>query len=186
MAAGEPDQDPGVTPGSSQERPAAPAPALTDPLAIGRNMADVAELSHRLVADWLRRQVLDSAQHIRSGESDPLGIGGAFMEMTARLMARPAGLMQTQLGFWHDYLTLWQNSGRRMWGLPTAPVIQPGPGDARFAGEAWKDGEVFDFIKQSYLLSARYVQDVTGHVEGLSPRTRRRRSASTPASSSRR
>ena len=41
------------------------------------------------------------------------------------------------------------------------------PHDRRFKDDAWQENEVFDFIKQSYLLSARYVQDVVTQVDGL-------------------
>ncbi len=158
--------------------PRLPGMGLADPLAIGRTMADVAERSRRLVGDWLRRQVLDPAATGRTGEADPLNIGGAFMDMTARLMAHPAGLVQAQIGFWQDYLTLWQRTTRRLWGLDGLPATETDAKDPRLcdpAGRdpAWKEG-VFDFIKQSYLLSARYVQDVVGHVDGLSPRTAQR------------
>ena len=40
----------------------------------------------------------------RPANPDPLNLGGAFMEMTARLMANPARLMQAQVGFWQDYM----------------------------------------------------------------------------------
>ncbi len=36
--------------------------------------------------------------------------------MTAKLMANPARLVQAQIGFWQDYMTLWQNTTRRMMG----------------------------------------------------------------------
>ena len=93
------------------------------------------------------------------------------MEMTARLMANPARMMQAQIGFWQDYMTLWQNTARRMMGAPAERVIDAPSGDRRFKDDAWRDNEVFDFIKQSYLLSARYVQDVVTHVDGLEPKT---------------
>lgn len=132
---------------------------------ITRSMADIAERSQRIVGDWLRRQPQDI------GSPDPLNIGSAFMEMTARLMANPAGLVQAQIGFWQDYMTLWQNTARRMMGIDATPVIAPPTGDRRFRDSAWKDNEVFDFIKQSYLLSARFVQDVVGKVDNLPPKT---------------
>ena len=97
------------------------------------------------------------------------------MEMTAKLMANPARLMQAQIGFWQDYMTLWQNTARRMIGsaaaAPVPPVIQADPKDRRFKDEAWKENEIFDFIKQSYLLSARFVQDVVGQAEGMDRKT---------------
>ncbi len=59
----------------------------------------------------------------------------------------------------------------RAHGARRRPVIQADPKDKRFKDEAWKENEVFDFIKQSYLLSARFVQDVVGQAEGLDRKT---------------
>ncbi len=141
---------------------------LADPVALSRSMADVAERSQRIVSDWLKRQGEETPN------ADPLNIGTAFFEMTAKLIANPAGLMQAQIGFWQDYMTLWQATARRMMGTPdvaAAPVIQADPKDKRFKDSSWKENEVFDFIKQSYLLSARFVQDVVGQAEGLDRKT---------------
>jgi len=138
---------------------------LPDPALISRSMADVAARSQRLVNDWLRRQTKEGIN------LDPLNIGGAFLEMTAKLLANPAQLVTAQMGYWHDYLTLWNNTTRRIMGMDSEPVIQSDPKDKRFADPAWKQNEVFDFIKQSYLLSARYVTDVVSHVDGLPPKT---------------
>jgi polyhydroxyalkanoate synthase subunit PhaC len=138
---------------------------MPDPTVVTRSMADIAERSQRIVGEWLKRQ----SQEQKS--PDPLNIGNAFMEMTARLMANPARLMQAQLGFWQDYMTLWQNTARRMMGIESEAVIDTASGDRRFKDVAWKENEVFDFIKQSYLLSARFVQDVVAHVDGLDPKT---------------
>ena len=145
---------------------------LPDPQELGRSMATIAERSQRLVGDWLDRQSREQRRETPS--ADPLNIGGAFMEMTARMMANPQRLMQAQMGFWQDYLTLWQNTTRRIMGMDSTPVIQADPKDKRFRDEAWEQSEVFDFIKQSYLLSARYVQDVVRQVDGLDPKTARK------------
>ena len=138
---------------------------MADPAVLGRTMADIAERSQRLVTDWLNRQSHDTP------EMDPMNIGHAFMEMTTQLMRDPAKMVQAQIGFWQDYMTLWQNTTRRMWGGENEPVIEADPKDRRFKDEAWKESEVFDFIKQSYLLSARYMNDVVTHVDGLDPKT---------------
>ena len=138
---------------------------LPDPAVLGRSMTEIAERSQRIVTDWLNRQSLELP------ELDPLNIGSAFLEMTAQIAANPAKLVQAQIGFWQDYMTLWQHTARRFWGVESAPVIQGDPKDRRFKDPAWKEHEVFDFIKQSYLLSARFVQDVVGHADGLDPKT---------------
>ena len=150
---------------SEPVKPTDPDFKMPDPAVYGRSMADIAERSQRIVGDWLKR--MPKEEH----DTDPLNIGGAFMEMTTRMMANPGRLMQAQLGLWQDYMSLWQNTARRMMGMENQPVIDSASGDKRFKDSAWKDNEVFDFIKQSYLLSARYVSDVVTHVDGLDEKT---------------
>ena len=141
---------------------------LPDPAVVSRTMADVAERGQRLVTDFLRRQAEDGTT---PPGPDPLNIGSAFLEMTARLMANPARLMQAQIGFWQDYLTLWQNTARRMMGDKAPAVIEEPKTDRRFKDDAWRENEVFDFIRQSYLLSARFFTNVVQTTEGLEPKT---------------
>ncbi len=141
---------------------------LPDPEVVGRTMADVAERSQRIVGDWLKRQ---AEGENGDGGADAMNIGRAFLEMTTKMMADPTTLLRAQIGFWQDTMTLWQNTTRRIMGFD-APETADAPGtDRRFKDAAWKDVEVFDFIKQSYLLSARFIQDTVGHVEGLEPKT---------------
>ena len=154
------------TPDDARGQPEAPEFKLPDPAELGRSMADIAERSQRIVGEWLKRQADEGP-----GTPDPLNIGRAFLEMTARLIANPAKLMQAQLGFWQDYMSLWQNTARRVMGIDSTPVIQADPKDRRFRDDAWNDNEIFDFIKQSYLLSARYVQDVVREADGLDAHT---------------
>jgi polyhydroxyalkanoate synthase len=150
----------------ADQDPSTPATfRLPDPALVSRTMADVAERGQRIVSDFLKRQADGST------DPDPLKIGHAFLEMTTRLMANPARLVQAQLGFWHDYLTLWQNTARRMLGEVPDPVIAEDDKDRRFKDDAWRDHEVFDFIRQSYLLSARYFRSVVEGTEGLEPKT---------------
>ena len=54
------------------------------------------------------------------------------------------------------------------------PMIEPGPGDRRFRDKAWTDNTMFDFIKQSYLLTARWLQGTVKDVEGIDERTARK------------
>ncbi|MBO1073771.1 PHA/PHB synthase family protein [Roseomonas marmotae] len=164
-------QKPGTNPPQGDQADGNPVGfRLPDPDVVTRTMADVAERGHRIVTDFLNRQTLNAGENGVPGP-DPLHLGSAFLEMTTRLMTNPARLVQAQLGFWQDYLTLWQNTARRMWGEEVQPVIAEDSKDRRFKDEAWRDNEVFDFIKQSYLLSARYVTNVVHAADDLEPKT---------------
>ena len=47
-----------------------------------------------------------------------------------------------------------------MFGVDGEPVIVPDRGDRRFKDAAWNENALFDFIKQSYLLTSKYFVEV--------------------------
>ena len=149
--------------------PNGPEIKLPDPVQWSRNMAEIAERSQRLVLEFLGRQ---SGEGI--GMADPLNVGRAFVEMTSRLMADPGKLMQAQVSLWQDYMQLWQRTAERFWGGKAEPLVEPAPGDRRFKDAAWSDSTLFDFIKQSYLLTARWLQGTVKEVAGLDDKTARK------------
>ncbi|WP_299618833.1 alpha/beta hydrolase [Pelagibius sp.] len=142
---------------------------LPDPVEISKSMAGIAERSQKLVSDFLERQ----HQEGNGGTAafDPMNIGAAFMEMTSRMMADPAKLVQAQMTLWQDYMRLWQTTAQRMMGQETDPVAEPERGDRRFKHPEWDENELFDFVKQSYLLTARWMQSTVKDVEGLDDKT---------------
>ena len=150
-----------------------------DPAEFSKNMAKIASQSQRLVSEFLKKQTEDSA----NGDTDPLNIGGAFLDMTAKMMSDPARLIEAQMGLWQNYLELWQKTTQRMLGQETEPHVAPERGDRRFRDAAWDENQVFDFIKQSYLLTARWLQSTVSEVEGMDEKSKKR-SSSIPVSSS--
>jgi polyhydroxyalkanoate synthase len=142
---------------------------LPDPVQWSRSMAEIAERSQRLVMDFMTRQAEQGV-----GMADPLNIGTAFLEMTQRLMADPGKLMQAQVSLWHDYLELWQRTTERFLGGNAEPMVEPAATDKRFKDAAWSESTLFDFIKQSYLLTARWLQSTVKQVDGLDDKTARK------------
>jgi polyhydroxyalkanoate synthase len=141
---------------------------LPDPVEFSQIMAKIAQQSQRIVTDFLARQ---SSGDRGIGMSDPLNIGQAFLEMTAKMMADPSKMVQAQMSLWQDYMTLWQSATLRFLGQAPDPVIQATQGDRRFKDSAWEENYVFDYIKQSYLLSARWIQSTVNAVEGMDAKT---------------
>ncbi|WP_259779637.1 PHA/PHB synthase family protein [Aestuariispira ectoiniformans] len=136
-----------------------------DPVEWTHMMSDVAERSQQLVANFLEHQ--QSGQNAATGHPDPLNIGQAFFHMTQAMLTNPQTLMEAQGRFWQDYMALWQTTTQRMFGDETGPVIEPDQGDKRFKDETWEQNTLFDFIKQSYLLTARFLQESVHDLEGL-------------------
>jgi polyhydroxyalkanoate synthase subunit PhaC len=150
--------------------PSGPEVKLPDPVEISRMMGKIAEQSQRLVSEFLAKQQ-NGGDKNGLGMSDPLNIGQAFFDMTARMMTNPAQLVEAQISLWQDYMALWQTAAKRMLGEPAEPVIKPAADDRRFKDALWDESYVFDFIKQSYLLTARWMQSTVKNVEGLDDKT---------------
>ena len=138
-----------------------------DPVELSRRMAVIAERSQHLVGEFFSRQA-------NEGMADPMAIGAAFFELTARMMADPARLYEAQMALWNDYLTLWQRTTERLMGQSAEPVVEATPDDRRFRDRAWSDNAIFDYIKQSYLLTARFIQSAVKDVGGIDEHTGRK------------
>ena len=144
--------------------------AIPDPAELSRRLAEMAERSQRLVSEFLTRQSNVGG----AGMADPMAVGSAFFELTARMMADPARLIEAQMALWNDYLTLWQRTAERLTGGQVEPVVEAAADDRRFRDRAWSDNAIFDYIKQSYLLTARFIQGAVKEVGGLDDHTGRK------------
>jgi len=51
-------------------------------------------------------------------------------------------------------------------------VVKPERGDKRFLDEEWGKNAFFDFLKQAYLVTARWANDLAEHADGLDEHTR--------------
>jgi polyhydroxyalkanoate synthase len=62
--------------------------------------------------------------------------------------------LQTRLG--RAYVDLWAAAVKRLAGEAPTPVAEPAANDKRFADPEWTSNQFFDFLKQFYLLTARW------------------------------
>lgn len=141
---------------------------LTNPEELMSVMHDIAERSKVLVEDFVSRQSAEGGQVAVPATMQAMS--QAFIDLTSRMMANPADVMQAQFGLWNDYLQLWQSTAQRMVGQGGDAVVAPERGDRRFKDEAWSENPLFDYIKQSYLLSSRFVMAQAAQGEGTDPK----------------
>jgi polyhydroxyalkanoate synthase len=154
-----------------EPRTAAAEYKIGDPGAFARNMVEVGIQSQRLLSDFVSRQAgkVGTRQPL-----DPLNVTGAFTDLLRGIVADPAVIMEAQFKLWRDYMGLWEQTARRMFGGAPEPMVAPAQGDRRFRDKEWQENQVFDFIKQSYLLTANWMQNTVAQVNGLDPLQRRR------------
>ncbi len=105
---------------------------------------------------------------------DPLNVAPAMQEAATKLMYDPARLMQANLELWQSHMALWQQAAAAMAGQPMEPVAHPEPGDRRFRHPDWDVNPFFALVKQSYLITSRWLVDTMAGVAGLDPQTARK------------
>ncbi|HVO87352.1 MAG TPA: class I poly(R)-hydroxyalkanoic acid synthase, partial [Casimicrobiaceae bacterium] len=147
----------------------ATTPGAYDPIALAESLSSAAEKSAKVIGEFAARH-----RDAKSVLSDELGLGKAFMELAAQMLANPGRLAEAQMTLWWDYMNLWQSSVLKMLGAPAGPIAQPAKGDKRFADAQWEDHFLFDYIKQSYLIAARWLHDQVASVEGLPEHTKKK------------
>src|SRR5947207_5738657 len=138
-------------------------PETPDPAELARVYHDVAERSSKILGEFAAKQ----AQGMSAAVRDEMGIAKAFMDLYSRMAADPALMASASVNWWLDSMRLWQSSWMKMLGMDSQPVAEPLKGDWRFKDEDWSNNFLFDYIKQSYLISARHIQHAVASVGGL-------------------
>ncbi|MGC1818653.1 MAG: class I poly(R)-hydroxyalkanoic acid synthase [Casimicrobiaceae bacterium] len=159
-----------ATPAPTAPAAAASGAATYDPMALAESLASAAEKSAKLMGDFAARHA--GSQSVVPG--DELGLGQAFMELAAKMLTNPARLAEGQLNLWRDYMNLWQTSMLRMMGAPAIAVAEPAKGDKRFKDAGWQEHFLFDYVKQSYLIAARWMHEQVASVEGMPEPTKKK------------
>jgi polyhydroxyalkanoate synthase len=162
--------NPGAMPPNVPAPEAPESPPGLNGQEFARNMLTVGVKSQQLLMDFAGRM----ANREKGAPIDPLNISGVMMALAKAMGGDRDAVLTAQTQWWNNVMTLWESTARRMLGGEAASVVEPAPGDRRFKAEAWRDNEVFDFIKQSYLLTANAMQDMVGNLHGLDTKERGR------------
>lgn len=119
----------------------------------------------------LNRQLID-------GVVGPLGlnlsldVAALSKALAASLMQDPDRWREIQSRHYRAQFELW-----REYALNSEPsaasIIEPDPADRRFRAADWRNTRYFDYLVQSYLLSARWLKDVIEQVE-IDPHNKRK------------
>ncbi len=133
-----------------------------DPAQLAEAVINISEQCHQIFQNFVEGQ--DKSD---KNQMDPLGLGQAYLDFTASLMNNPEKLMEAQMEAWNAYSNIWMNAANSMLGKPAEATISPEKDDRRFKHESWENNPFFDFIKQSYLVTANSIQSVVADAEGL-------------------
>ena len=109
-------------------------------------LAAIAQSSNEVTQGWMRLMA-----------SAPASAGAA--PWLAELQRNSAKLGAMQAAYFEKQSKLWS----ALLAGQSASLADPAPGDRRFSAKEWRDNAYYDYLKQSYLLASRYLEEL---VEG--------------------
>ena len=141
-----------------------PSTKALNPLEMSTLFEDIAFSSSRLTARLIENQLTGQGQDIFN---DELGINKVFWQSSFKLASNPFYLAERQLQLLTDSWALWQTTAARFFGGSPEPVAAPEQGDRRFNDDIWEDDCFFDWLKQTYLLNARWLHATLAGLESI-------------------
>ncbi len=147
-------------------------PVMRSPDVFQRNFAIAIDKGTQALARLLNEKTQRSGPYSMS--SEVAEASKSLSEVMEKWMAEPDKLQAAQTRLASDFIELWGRTYQRFLGQQVDPVVKPEPGDNRFRDAEWTDNPLFDFMKQAYLLTSNWAEDLVENTEGLEARKKRR------------
>ncbi|MCB5177504.1 class I poly(R)-hydroxyalkanoic acid synthase [Microvirga sp. SM9] len=137
---------------------------------LSRNVALFIEGAGKATAAYLKP--LENGQPKPGLAADAQEMVKAFGPVAEAWMTDPQKALEAQTRLGTQFLDLWTSTLKRAQGEPAEPVAEPEPKDNRFRDPEWSNNPLFDFLKQAYLITSRWAEDLVEDAEGVDERTR--------------
>ncbi len=143
---------------------------VRDPEAMAVNFARALENLGKAASAWL-------APRERGEKIDT--VADPFTDMVKTLskvgeywLSDPRRTLDAQTQLLAGYFSLWTKTMQRLGGDSPGEAEAEPVKDKRFADEDWQKNPFFDFLKQTYLLTAGWAEKLVGEADGLDEHTR--------------
>lgn len=137
------------------------------------NMAEVFDTSQKIWTRFLEGQAGDKP----ASTMDPLNTMPAWANLTRAMLDNPKDVANATLEYWASQGALWQAATLKWLGAKDAKSPElahmAAPGK-RFAHKEWSENAIFDYIKQSYLLTSGFMSHTVHTVGDMDPRERKK------------
>jgi polyhydroxyalkanoate synthase subunit PhaC len=137
-----------------------------------RNLARLVEEGGRALAAYLKPR--EQGHGDKELADEITEVVKTLSEVAEYWLSDPQRTVELQTSLGKAYLDLWASAVRRLAGEPTAPVATPAAGDKRFSDPEWSQNQFFDFLKQAYLLTAQWADELVANAADLNPHTKQK------------
>lgn len=135
----------------------------SQPKQVDEILGKLGQVNQKLVEDFLKG--LSTSQ---KGE-----LSEVYQSLTASINHETERWMDMQARYYQKQMDLWMIMLDRQLGQEHEPVVAPEKGDRRFHGPEWKEVPLFDYLRQSYLLTSHWLMELVDSAK-LEPQTKRK------------
>jgi len=93
-------------------------------------------------------------------------------QVVETIAADPQRLIMAQTSLTKGFLDLLTNNLKRVSGEVVEPIAEPDAGDKRFRDPEWTENPVFDFVKQAYLITTRWADNLVQQADDIDEHTK--------------
>lgn len=131
---------------------------VNNPEAFAQNLARIVENAGKAMAAYVEPR---EKGEIKPEMTDELTvIFKTLGQVSEYWMSDPQRAMEAQGRLWTKYIDLWNSSLKRMMGEASTPAISADPRDKRFGDPEWSENQFFDFVKQIYLITSQWAEQM--------------------------
>lgn len=146
-------------------------PGMEESKEFASNMAVAMQRSQEVWAQMMEATARENSKP----DADPMNVAPVWTEFTREMFNHPQEMAEKSLELWVAQAELWRRTmAGWMGGEQSEPLIEPERGDKRFKANEWSENQVFSFMKQTYLLTSRWAQDLAHNLGDMPDRDRRK------------
>ncbi|MEM0900585.1 MAG: class I poly(R)-hydroxyalkanoic acid synthase [Pseudomonadota bacterium] len=143
---------------------------IKDPEQFGLNLARMVEAAGHAASAWIKpRESGDKNDAVADPLADFTSILGKVSEYW---LSDPQRAIDAQTRLFSGYMNIWANSIHRLGDKELDEAIKPPRGDKRFDDPDWADNAFYSFMKQAYLVTADWANNLVKDTEGLDEHTK--------------
>ena len=140
--------------------------------AFSRNLARLIENGGRAMAAYLKPR--EQGEDDREMADEVAEVVKTLGHVAEYWLTDPQRAVELQTRLGKAYLDLWAAGAKRLTGEATSPVAAPASTDKRFADPEWSSNQFYDFLKQGYLLTTQWANQLVSDASGLDAHTRQK------------
>ena len=153
--------------GKADQRAGEQAIPMPDFTALSQNFALLVDKGAQAAAAYFKpleegRTNTDIAEHVE----DAVKTLGHVAE---HWLSDPGRAFEAQTRISGDMLELWSRTLRKMSGEDPQPVRALDPADKRFADPEWSRNPIYDFLRQAYVITTEWANDLVARADSLDP-----------------